>query len=134
MGRKVLAVIVAMIVAWAIIMISQMLNAAFIMPPSSDVLADPDRLSEYIAAMPNSAYIMVLIGYVVASFAGGFIATKMARHVGGGYAETLVVAAILLLMAILNFFVTMPGQAMWFVIASLLCFFPLALLGHRLAR
>jgi hypothetical protein len=134
MGRKVLAVIVAMIVAWAIIMISQMLNAAFIMPPAADVVADPGRLREYIASMPNSAYAMVLIGYVVASFAGGFIATKMARQVGGGFVETLVVAAILELMAILNFFVMMPGQAMWFVIASLLCFFPLALLGHRLAR
>jgi hypothetical protein len=134
MGRKVLAVIVAMIVAWAIIMISQMLNAVFIMPPAADVMANPERLREYIASMPTSVYIVVLIGYVVASFAGGFIATKMARHVGGGFVETLIVAAILELMAIVNFFVTMPGQPIWFIVASLLCFFPLALLGHRLAR
>lgn len=134
MGRKVLAVIVAMIVAWAIIMISQMLNVVFFKPPGADVMADPAKLNEFIAAMPASAFAVVLIGYAVAAFAGGFIATKMARNVGGGFVEAIVVAALLELGAILNFFVMMPGQPLWFVIASLLCFFPLALLGHRLAR
>ena len=76
MGRKILAVIVALIVAVAIMMIVEMLNSLQLAPPTAEILKDPAKLAEYMANGPARAYIVVLIGYVLASFAGGFIVTK----------------------------------------------------------
>src|SRR6478752_1594350 len=100
MGRKILAVIVALIVATAIIMIVEMLNSYLIPPPSADVMKDPAKLREYMANGPAMAYAVVLIGYVIGSFVGGFIVTKMSRLVSSGLTLPIVVGAILTLLGI----------------------------------
>lgn len=134
MGRKILAVIVALIAAFAIMMVIQMLNSMVVQPPSADVMADPAKLKEFMAGLPGTAYLVVLISYILAAFAGGFIVTKMARQVSSGPALAILIGALLELGGILNFFVMLPGQPIWFVAASLACYIPLALLGYRLAR
>lgn len=134
MGRKILAVIVAMIVAFGIMMLIYMGNSMVVMPPSQDVMNDPAKLREFMANLPMTAYVVVLISYVIASFAAGFIVTKMARQVSPGTTLPIVVGGLLTLGGLLNFFVTLPGQPMWFVVLSLLTYIPLSLLGHRFAR
>jgi MFS family permease len=134
MGRKILAVIVAMIVAFAVITIVQMLNTLMVPPPSSDVMSDPAKMREFMASMPASAYAIVLIGYVLGAFAGGFIVTKMGRQVSTGVTLVIVVGVLLMVGGVLNFFVLLPGQPVWFVAASMLCYVPISLLGHRFAR
>lgn len=133
MGRKVLAVVVAMIVAIAIMMIVEMVNSKFMAPPSSDVLSDPEKLRAYMAAGSVTAYVVVLIGYLLASFAGGFIVTKMSRRESPGTSLPILVGVILTLLMIVNVLM-LPGQPIWFVIVGLLIFIPSSLFGHRLAR
>lgn len=133
MGRKILAVVVALIVATAIMIIVEMLNSLQLKPPGNDVLNDPAKLREYMANGPAMAYVVVLIGYVLASFAGGFIVTKMSRQVSSGTTLPLVVGGILTVAGILNY-VMLPGQPVWFLVLSLLTFIPLTLIGHRFAR
>lgn len=133
MGRKILAVIVAMIVAVGIISLVQMGNSMVVMPPSQDVMNDPAKLRDYMTNLPLTAYIVVIIGYVIASFAGGFIVTKMARQVSSGLTMPLIVGGLLTVAMILNL-VMLPGQPLWFAVLCLLCFIPLSLLGHRFAR
>ena len=134
MGRKILALVVALFAAFAIMMVVQMLNAILVQPPSADVMADPPKLKEFMAGLPGTAYLVVLISYVLAAFAGGFIVTKMARQVSSGPTLAVIIGAILMMGGVLNFFVMLPGQPTWFVAASLVCYIPLALLGHRFAR
>ena len=134
MGRKILAVIVALIAAFAIMLVIQMLNSMVVQPPAADVMADPERLKAFMAGLPSTAYLIVLISYALAAFAGGFIVTKMARQVSTGPALAILIGAILEIGGILNFFVMLPGQPLWFVAASLATYIPLALLGYRLAR
>ncbi len=133
MGRKILAVVVALIVATAIMIIVEMLNSLQLKPPGNDVLNDPAKLREYMANGPAMAYVVVLIGYVLASFAGGFIVTKMSRQVSSGTTLPLVVGGILTVAGILNY-AMLPGQPVWFLVLSLLTFIPLTLIGHRFAR
>ncbi len=133
MGRKILAVVVALIVSTAIMIIVEMLNSLQLKPPGNDVLNDPAKLREYMANGPAMAYVVVLIGYVLASFAGGFIVTKMSRQVSSGTTLPLVVGGILTVAGILNY-VMLPGQPVWFLVLSLLTFIPLTLIGHRFAR
>lgn len=133
MGRKILAVVVALIVAIAVMMIVEMLNSLQLKPPGNDVLNDPAKLREYMANGPAMAYVVVLIGYVLASFAGGFIVTKISRQVSTGTTLPIVVGAILTAGGILNF-VMLPGQPIWFLVLSLVTFIPVTLIGHRIAR
>ncbi|MGB7201803.1 MAG: hypothetical protein WBD16_05995 [Pyrinomonadaceae bacterium] len=133
MGRKILAVIVAMIVAVGIISIVQMGNSMVVMPPSQDVMNDAAKLRDYMTTLPITAYVVVIIGYVIASFAAGFIVTKMARQVSTGTTLPIVVGVLLTLAMVLNL-VMLPGQPLWFAVLCLLSFIPLSLLGHRFAR
>ena len=133
MGRKILAVVVAMITAIAIMMIVEMINSVVIMPPSDEVMKDPAKLREFMMNGPVKAYIIVLIGYFLAAFAGGFIVTKMSRRESPGITLPIIVGALLTLGMIANLLM-LPGQPLWFAVAGLLMFIPVSLFGHRLAR
>ena len=133
MGRKILALVVAMIVAFAVIVIVGMIDAVQLARPSAEVMKDPAKVAEYMANGPASAYIGILIGYIIASFVGGFIVTKMSRQVSKGTALPIIVGVLLMIVGILNFMM-LPGQPVWFMAAALLTFIPLSLVGHRFAR
>lgn len=134
MGRKILAVVVALIATFAVIMIVQMLNSLVVPPPGSDVMNDPARLRDFMGALPMTAHIVVLVGYFLGSFTGGYIVTNMSRRESPGLSLPLLIGAILTVGGILNFFVLMPGQPMWVAVLSLLIFIPVTLLGHKLAK
>ena len=133
MGRKILAVIVAMVVAVAIFMIVQMINTMVVAPPSDAVMKDPAALRDFMANGPVKAYVIVLIGYLIGSFAGGFIVTKMSRRESPGLTLPIIVGALLSLGMVANI-LFLPGQPIWFVVASLIVFIPMSLFGHRFAR
>ena len=133
MGRKILAVIVALIVAFAIMMIVEMLNSMVVARPSDAVMRDPIALREYMANGPVKAYLVVLFGYILASFVGGFIVTKMSRRESPGTTLPIIIGVLLTLAMVANILM-LPGQPIWFIIASLVVFIPVTLLGHRFAR
>lgn len=133
MGRKILAVVVGFIVATAIFMLFEMGNSMVVARPSAEVMADHAKLAEYMANGPAMAYIIVLIGYFIGSFTGGFVATKMGRRWSPGATLTIIVGSLLTLAMVTNI-MTLPGQPWWFIAAALLTFIPLTLIGHRFAR
>jgi hypothetical protein len=84
MGRKVLAVVVAMVGAVGVILIVQMLNSFLTMPPSSEIMNDPARLRAYLEGLPLTAYIIVLIAYFLGSLTGGYLVRNMSRRESPG--------------------------------------------------
>jgi hypothetical protein len=133
MGRKILAVVTALIASIAIIWLGWMIStlAAFSTPSQLEHITQ-DEVNRYAASAPTSFYIIGLVAYALAAFAGGFIVTKMSRRwTTGGFGLTIVVAAILEAWAIIAY-LTFPGP-IWFLIAAVLLFFPMAALGHRVA-
>ena len=133
MGRKILAVVVGFIVATAIIMIVEMGNSMVIAPPSAEIMADRTKLAEYMANGPAKAYVIVLIGYFLGSFGGGFVATKMGRRWSSGPTLAIIVGSLLTLGMIANIMM-LPGQPVWCLVAGLLVFIPVSLIGYRFAR
>ena len=133
MVRKILSVVVALIVAFAVMMIIEMLNSLQLAPPSADIMADRAKLAEYMANGPVQAYVVVLIGYFLASFAGGFIVTKMSHQVTQTATLPILIGVILTLGMVANLLM-LPGQPLWFAVLGLLIFIPTSLLGHRIAR
>lgn len=133
MGRKILAVVVALIVSFGIILIVEMINRLVVIPPSAEIMEDSVRLRDFMTNVPPLGYVIVLIGYFLASFAGGFIVTKMSRQVSQGITLPIIVGAILTLYSI-AWIILVPGQPMWFIIIAILMSIPATLFGHRLAR
>ena len=135
MGRKILAVIVALIAATAIIMASQMIaTAAAPTYPKNFEYMSADERRAYISSLPTMVFAIVLVGYIVAAFVGGFVAQKMGRRWSSGPTLSLIVGIFLLLGGIANFFFMVPGQPIWFAAASLISYIPMALLGYRFAK
>src|SRR4051812_46268456 len=122
MGRIFLAVVVALIVAFAIITIVEMLGATVVTPPSTEVLKDPAAIRQYMMNMPTMAYIMVVIGWILGAFAAGFIVTKMSRRESPGLTLPILVGVLMTIGAIINF--VMFPHPTWFVIMGLLIFIP----------
>jgi hypothetical protein len=134
MGRKVLALVTALITAFAIIftgwIISQM--AAFSSMSYSQYASYNDWLN-YANSAPPLYWAIGLISYALAGFAGGWIVSKMAkRWSSGGYALSMMVAGILTVFSVAAYF-AFPGPA-WFLIGTIFIFGPTAALAHRMAE
>jgi hypothetical protein len=133
MGRKILAVVVAMITAVCIIWVAYMISSmmAPFYPKNMEFMSRDDMLA-YMRTVPISTFVTVLIGYVVAAFAGGFISAKMGRRWSPGMSLALVVGFLLTIGDLLiTWFWPQPT---WFILASLIVFIPISLIGYRFAR
>ncbi|CAN5275548.1 hypothetical protein BH20ACI2_BH20ACI2_01100 [soil metagenome] len=133
MGRKILAVIVGWIVAAVVIMIGQMLMATKWSPTTTNIQNDPAAMRAYVEGLPSEAFIVLIVVYAIASFAGGFIVTKMGRRFSQGMNLALIIATLLFIGGILNFFVFVPYHPLWVSLISLAVYFPFTLLGYKAA-
>jgi MFS family permease len=132
MGRKVLAVVVAMIAGVAIIFVGWMISKMFgFTTPKNLEYATAQDISNYARSLPASAYISGLVTYVVAAFAGGFIATKIGRRWSPGMSLAVIVGILLTGFALLGS-LSWP-QPVWFIIAEIVLFVPISIFGYRLA-
>jgi hypothetical protein len=134
MGRKILAVIVAMITGLAVIWLGWMIStlAAFSTPSQMEHVGQSD-LNQYAASAPPMTYIIGLISYALAGFAAGFVVSKMAsRWTTGGYGLSILVGVLLTIWAVIAYF-RFPGPV-WFLIAAIVIFVPSALIAHRMAE
>lgn len=133
MGRKLLAVIVAIIVSNAIFLIAIMIATIFaaFAPKNLEYMTAAERAA-YFGSMPIGAYLTELAGYVLGSVAAGWIVVRISkdRH---GFTLPIIVGAILTLGGLVTLFSTMPGQPAWVVALSLLIFLPFTLIGKRVA-
>jgi hypothetical protein len=94
--------------------------------PSMADFDNAHALSRLVSQMPRGTYFLLLVGYAIGSFSGGFAAT-----IAGGREDiVLSVATGVVLMAagIINLF-QLPSP-LWFMIASLLIYVPFSVLGY----
>jgi MFS family permease len=135
MGRKILAVIIGFITAAAIFMVFQMIStmAAPNYAGNWEHMTAEEKLA-YVKTLPPMVFGIVLAGYVVGSFAGGFVASKMGRRWSPGPALAIIVGAMLTLGGVVLFFGIIPFHPTWFVVASLLSYIPASLIGYRIAK
>jgi len=134
MGRKVLAVIVAIIVAGAIFFVVQMIATMIpaFAPKNLEYMSASER-EAYFGSMPLGAYIVSAIGVVLASIAAGWIATNVGKASNSNVLP-VIVAALLAISGLVWFFGFAPGQPWWLIIIGVILCFPFSLFGHRIAR
>jgi len=133
MGRKLLAIATGMITAFSIIGISYMVSTmmAPFYPRNLDYMG-PGELQAYWAQLPASTYGVVLGGYGIAAFAAGFLSTKTGRRWSEGTTLPFICGLLLVAWEVASVFFW--AQPWWFIVASVVLFIPISLVGYKFAH
>ena len=133
MIRKILGTLGGFVAAFVVIFVAQLALMLVVTPPTPELMQNPQALREWVSNMPVSANLLLAFGYLIGSFAGGFVATKIA--VGeNGFLPSVLVGVLLTIAGLVNFFVKMPGSPMWVIVLCLAIYIPFSLIGHRAAK
>lgn len=131
--RSILAVVTAFVVASVIMMVIESINGRVLHPglgKAAEGLTDREAVRVLLASAPVSAFLVVIFGWVLGSFAGGWVAARMAARAPAAHA--LALGGLVTVAGIANNLMLPPPT--WFWIASLVFLLPAAHAGGRLAR
>ena len=87
---------------------------------------DMVQIKAFVATLPLSALLIVLTGWLIATFAAAWVATKIARGPIAGF----IAGALLLAVGIANAFII--PQPLWFSIASFVIYISATVAGVRI--
>ena len=118
-----------MVVAIAAITIAQMISAAIYPMPEGVTIDNEEAFNAYVGTLPITAFLLVILGYMLGSFLGGLAATMIAK---AKFAPALIVGTLLAIAAFLNG-MAMP-QPLWISALGVLVMIPMAWLGARLVK
>jgi MFS family permease len=129
-AKRILSVVAGAAAAMIIITAFET-GSAYIQPmPAHINPADKEAIAQLMNQMPLTYFLWLLLGYVVAAFAGGLVAALVSgRHEPRA---SMIVGIILTIGGVWNL-MEIP-HPIWFMIASTLCYIPLAWLGFRAVR
>jgi len=80
MLRNILAVIVGIVVGMAINMALIQLNSLVLFPmPAGTDMSNPEQFNAYIASLPQTAFIVVILAHLSQSFVGALVAARLCQ-------------------------------------------------------
>ncbi len=130
--RSIGAVIAGFLAASLIMMIVESLNGHVFFPEmgrAAQGVTDREQLRGLLAAAPVGALLVVIVGWVLGSFAGGWLTARLAARASVRHA--LVLGVLLTLAGVANNLMIPPPA--WFWVLTFLAFIPAAYAGARLA-
>lgn len=110
--RGIGAVILGLIVAFLLVFGAEAISHQIFPPPAGMDARDMTQVKAFVATLPMSVLLIVLAGHLIATFAGTWLAAKVARSPIAGY----ILGALLVCAGIAN--AIMLPQPAWFSIAS----------------
>ena len=128
LGRNILAVVAGLASAWVTMVIVQAISSFLYMRDAGIDTGDAAALKAWIATAPLGAFLLLILGYVVSSLVGGWVAARLARS--RPLLLAVIVGLFLLLGGIANF-MTIPHPT-WVAVLALVAYIPCAWLGGRL--
>jgi len=129
MGRTILGILAGLVVAWLAMSACEFASLFLHRPPAGLDLRDPQALAAHIAAAPLPAMLVVVLGWALAAFLGGWVAARIARH---RLAAALIIGVLVLAGVIANS--AMIPHPLWMTVAGIALPLPLAWLAARTAR
>ncbi len=130
--RRIFGVILGFIVASAVMMLVEFTNGHFFYPglgAAAKQVKDTAQMKALMASAPTGALVVVIVGWLLGSIAGGWAATRIARSESTAPAISL---GLLLTLAGISNNLMLPPPT-WFWVLSLAVFFPGTWYGARLA-
>jgi hypothetical protein len=131
MLRNVLGVVVGLIAGVIVMMLLEFASGLIHPQPEGFDWQDREAVEKFIKAAPLSATLLVLAAHALGTFAGAWVATKLAGS--GTLTQAMIVGAFFLLGGIANLFM-IPGNPAWFAVADLGLYLPAAYFAGRLGR
>ena len=126
MLRRIGGFFAGLIIAFVIVQIAEMgVHSMHPFPPGMNT-KDFNEIKKFVATLPVSAFILVLTGWLVGTFAGTFTAARLSRTATSGY----VLTAVLFGAGVLNSIII--PQPMWFSIVSYIIYLVAGIAGTRL--
>ena len=126
--RRIGATVLGIIVAALLVQCAELIVHFMYPPPPGYNMRNMDDVKKFVATLPMLAMVVVLIGWLIGTLAGAFVAAKIGRSRVPGY----VVGAFLFLGGIAN--ATMIPQPAWFSAASFVVYIGGAIVGAKLGR
>ena len=130
--RSIGAVVAGFIAASLVMMLFEILNGRVLYPGmarAAEGVRDREALRALLAAAPVGAFLVVIAGWILGGYAGGWVSARLAARSGVGHG--IVLGALLTVAGIANNLMIPPP--LWFWVASLVVMLPAATLGARLA-
>jgi hypothetical protein len=130
--RSLAAVVIGFVAASIVMMTVETINGRVFYPglaKAAEGVTDREVVRALLAGAPIGAFLVVILGWVLGSFAGGWIAARVAGR--SGVAHGLVLGVLLTLAGIANNLMIPPP--LWFWFASLIVLLPSAYAGARSA-
>lgn len=127
--RSIVAVLAGMIVFAFLVMAIEAVGMMIFPPPPGTDMADPEAARAAMANAPMGSLLVVLLAWIVGTFAGAWTAARIARRAPVGHG--LVVGVLGLAAAIAN--MLMIPHPIWFWVLGVAVFLPAAWLGARIA-
>jgi hypothetical protein len=124
---KVWPIVAGFIVASIVMVFCEWINSFFFPVPKDIDWSDAKAVRALTSALPWNAYILVIAGYIIGSFKGGYVTTYLAGD--KEYSTALVLGLILTLAGYAN--VLMLGHMVLFSVVALPQFLIFTYLGHR---
>lgn len=96
--------------------------------PANIDMQDINSIEENMDSIPLINFIMVLIGYALASFIAGFVSIKIKTH--NPVLPIMIIGIVLTVFGFINF-VTIP-HPIWMIVIGSIIFIPMVWLGGKL--
>jgi hypothetical protein len=128
--RVIAAGVCGVVSAFLVVALVEGVAHAVYAPAVMPDLSVPGAMEAFIATMPLGAFLFVLAAYLLATIAGGVVASAIARRHAMAFA---IVVGVLILAASIANFVALP-HPVWFVMATLVGVPLTAWLTGRTAR
>lgn len=131
--RGVGAVIAGFVAASVVMMCVEYTNGHVFFPElgkSAEGVTDPVRIKEIMATAPPLALVVVLVGWLLGGYAGGWVAQRVA---GAAATRPVFVVGVLLTLAGVANNLMLPPPV-WFWVAGMLILLPATLAGGRAGR
>jgi len=123
--RRIGAVIVGMIVAFLLVAGAEGIAHKIYPPPPGTNMQDMAQVKAFVATLPLSVMLIVLTGWLIATF----VATWLAARIAGTPIPGYIVGALLLCAGIANAFII--PQPVWFSIVSIMIYIGATWVGAR---
>ena len=134
MLRSILAVLAGLVLGMFVITaVESLIPLAYPMPRAVDP-KDTEALRTMMAGMPVGVFVILMLGWMLGALTGGLLAARLAStwfH-RAPLVHALAVGAVQTAGALANF--TLLPHPTWVLVAGLVVFIPMALVGGRLGQ
>ena len=128
--RKLWPVLAGLLTAFLVMMIFEFVNSYFFPLPEGLDMTDTEAVHAFTATLPWTAYILVLLGWIVGAFKAGCVATYLSKEYA--YRLSFITGIILTLLGLVNNLAI--GSPILFNVISLPMFIIFTYLGHKYLR